>query len=94
MELFVGEMGSHSFETCRNQYNVSRMATQDESVVIKLVSYDNKEFEVPQKVAFMSELVKQMCTVSSEFSKEIVIPDVTGDILKKVIDFCLDLFSL
>ena len=67
---------------------ITGMAAQEESATIKLVSCDNKEFEVPQRVAFMSELVKQMCTVSSEFSKEIVIPDVSGDILKKVIDFC------
>ncbi len=87
-------MGSHRFENSRIQYkNVTRMAAQEESAIIRLVSCDNKEFEVPQRVAFMSELVKQMCTVSSEFSKEIVIPDVTGDILKRVIDFCLVLFS-
>ena len=87
-------MGSHSLKNYRIQYkNVTGMAAQEESVVIRLVSCDNKEFEVPQRVAFMSELVKQMCTVSSEFSKEIVIPDVTGDILKRVIDFCLVSFS-
>ena len=87
-------MGSHRFENSRIQYkNVTRMAAQEESAIIRLVSCDNKEFEVPQRVDFMSELVKQMCTVSSEFSKEIVIPDVTGDILKRVIDFCLVLFS-
>ena len=89
-------MGSHKQTITHKliQYkNVTRMAAQEESAIIRLVSCDNKEFEVPQRVAFMSELVKQMCTVSSEFSKEIVIPDVTGDILKRVIDFCLVLFS-
>ena len=64
-------MGSHRFENSRIQYkNVTRMAAQEESAIIRLVSCDNKEF-----------------------SKEIVIPDVTGDILKRVIDFCLVLFS-
>ena len=87
-------MGSHRFENSRIQYkNVTRMAAQEESAIIRLVSCDNKEFEVPQRVAFISELVKQMCTVSSEFSIEIVIPDVTVYILKRVIDFCLVLFS-
>ena len=89
--LFVwfDKMGSPRFEDEKMHYKyITGMAAQEESATIKLVSCDNKEFEVPQRVAFMSELVKQMCTASSEFSKEIVIPDVSGDILKKVIDFC------
>lgn len=56
---------------------------------IKLVSCDKKEFVVKQKVAFMSELIKQMYTVSSETSQEIMIQDVEGDILTRVIEFCI-----
>lgn len=56
---------------------------------IKLVSCDKKEFVVKQRVAFMSELIKQMYTVSSETSQEIMIQDVEGDILTRVIEFCI-----
>lgn len=64
------------------------MANPEGENVIKLISCDNREFTVDKRIAFMSELIKQMCSVSSEFSRELTIPDVTGDILSKVIDFC------
>lgn len=56
--------------------------------MIKLVSCDNEEFVVPQTVAFMSTFVEQLSAINNSFGNEIVIPDVTGAILKKVIDFC------
>lgn len=61
---------------------------QQQDKMIKLVSCDNEEFVVPQTVAFMSTFVKQLSTINSSFGNEIVIPDVTGAVLKKVIDFC------
>ena len=64
------------------------MANPEGKNVIKLISCDNREFTVDKRIAFMSELIKQMCSVSNEFSRELAIPDVTGDILSKVIDFC------
>lgn len=57
---------------------------------IKLVSCDKKEFVVKQKVAFMSELIKQMYNVSSETSQEMMIQDVDGDTLTRVIEFCIN----
>ena len=64
------------------------MANPEGENVIKLISCDNREFTVDKRIAFMSELIKQMCSVSNEFSRELTIPDVSGDILSKVIDFC------
>lgn len=57
---------------------------------ITLVSCDKKEFVVKQKVAFMSELIKQMYNVSSETSQEMMIQDVDGDTLTRVIEFCIN----
>ena len=70
------------------------MANPEEDNVIKLISCDNRVFTVDKRIAFMSELIKQMCSVSNEFSRELTIPDVSGDILGKVIDFCRSFSSL
>lgn len=64
------------------------MQPQEGTDTIKIISSDNKEFVVEKKIAFMSELIKQLHDVSPETSREIVVPDVTGDILNRVIMFC------
>lgn len=65
------------------------MVEEPSNKTIKLVSCDNKEFFVNERIAFMSELIKQMAMINQETSREIVIPDVTAPILEKVIEFCI-----
>ena len=65
------------------------MAEESSNTIIKLVSCDNKEFFVNQRIAFMSELIKQMSAINPETSNEIVIPDVTASVIEKVIEFCI-----
>ena len=69
------------------------MQPQEGTDTIKIISSDNKEFVVEKKIAFMSELIKQLYDVTPETSQEIVVPDVTGDILGRVILFCCLLLS-
>ena len=64
------------------------MQPQEGVETIKIISSDNKEFVVEKKIAFMSELIKHLYDVSPETSREIVVPDVSGDILGRVILFC------
>ena len=64
------------------------MQIQEGAEMIKIISSDNKEFIVEKKIAFMSELIKHLYDVSPETSREIVVPDVNGDILGRVILFC------
>ena len=64
------------------------MSEQASTPVIKLISCDNKEFVVNQRVAFMSELIKNLYSTNPEESKEIRIQDVEGTILMKILDFC------
>ena len=65
------------------------MANPEGKNVIKLISCDNREFTVDKRIAFMSELIKQMSAINPETSNEIVIPDVTASVLEKVIEFCI-----
>lgn len=60
-----------------------------DNIMIKLISSDGKEYFVSQRVAFMSELIKQLFTSNSEAAGEITIPDCEGAILTKVIEFCI-----
>jgi S-phase kinase-associated protein 1 len=54
---------------------------------VKLQSVDEQEFEVPIEVAKMSETVKHMIEdIGSDAA--IPLPNVTGTILKKVIEYC------
>lgn len=70
------------------EQRIIHMAEESANTIIKLVSCDNREFFVNQRVAFMSDLIKQMSAISPETSNEIVIPDVTATVLQKVIEFC------
>merc|ERR1712127_200197 len=54
--------------------------------MLKLVGSDNESFPVPRKVAIMSELVKTMAEGDQE-EVEIPLPNVKGDVLKKVVQF-------
>lgn len=65
------------------------MSEQPENPIIKIISCDNREFFVSQRVAFMSELIKQLFVSNPEASNEITVPDITGDILSRVVDFCI-----
>lgn len=53
---------------------------------LKLVSADQENFAVPRKVALMSELVKTMVEGDKE-EKEIPLPNVKGNVLKKVVEY-------
>jgi len=53
---------------------------------VKLQSIDEQEFEVPIDVAKMSETVKHM--IEDIGGDQIPLPNVTGKILQKVIDYC------
>ena len=65
------------------------MTEQASNIMVKLISCDNKEFFVNQRVAFMSELIKNLYSTNPEESKEIRVPDIEGPILMKIIDFCI-----
>lgn len=64
------------------------MSEQASNTLIKLFSCDKKEFVVNQRVAFMSELIKQLYSADPQTSQEIMIQDVDGEVLTKVIHFC------
>mmetsp|Transcript_3906 Transcript_3906/g.5819 ORF Transcript_3906/g.5819 Transcript_3906/m.5819 type:complete len:167 (-) Transcript_3906:863-1363(-) len=64
------------------------MDTED-SGSVSLVSKEGDTFEVPLKVAKMSELVKTMIDdEGDEDVQEIPLPNVKASVLQKVIDFC------
>jgi len=63
------------------------MATQS----VKLESSDDQVFEVPRNIAEMSVTVKHMLediNPGSDTDNPIPLPNVTGKILSKVIDYC------
>ena len=64
------------------------MSGQDYNASITLISSDKKEFVVTQRVAFMSDFIKQLLSSSSPFPSQIAIPDIDGEVLAKVIEFC------
>ena len=93
--MFVTYVWDPPFLMCclhKDYIYFSTMAQSEDTDTIKLISCDNREFVVDKKVAFMSELVKQLHAVSPDTSGEIMIPDVKGDILDRVITFCIDFF--
>lgn len=54
---------------------------------VKLASSDAQQFEVDEKVAFMSDTVKNM--IEDTGAEEVVpLPNVTGKILSRVIEYC------
>jgi len=57
---------------------------------VKLQSSDEQEFEVPNSIATMSVTIKHMIEDIGEASSEtpIPLPNVTGKILEKVIQYC------
>ena len=61
---------------------------QQQDQTIKIISCDNEEFVVPKPIAFMSSLIQQLSSVNGAFGNEIVIPEVSGSVLRKVIEFC------
>jgi S-phase kinase-associated protein 1 len=59
--------------------------------LIKLISLDDKEFEVEKPIAEMSITIKNILEDMSgqEFEKEIIpLPNVNGKILGKIIEYC------
>ena len=70
------------------------MSEQTSNIMVKLISCDNTEFFVNQRVAFMSELIKNLYSTNPEESKEIRVTDIEGPILMKIIDFCIFIGSL
>lgn len=54
--------------------------------MLKLVSQENDNFQIPKKVAIMSELIKTMAEGDTE-EKEIPLPNVKGEVLKKVVQY-------
>jgi len=62
---------------------------QDESsTTVALSSSDGQEFQVPKQVAKMSMTLKNMLEDLGEDVETIPIPNVTGKILDKVIQYC------
>ncbi|GMI67071.1 SKP1-like 4 [Hibiscus trionum] len=61
------------------------MASTSKKIVLK--SCDGKAFEVEEAVAVQSEMIKNMIEDDCA-NEEIPLPDITGEILSKVIDYC------
>eukprot|EP00028_Trichosphaerium_sp_Am-I-7-wt_P003104 CAMPEP_0168517676 /NCGR_PEP_ID=MMETSP0405-20121227/6202_1 /TAXON_ID=498012 /ORGANISM="Trichosphaerium sp, Strain Am-I-7 wt" /LENGTH=163 /DNA_ID=CAMNT_0008537749 /DNA_START=127 /DNA_END=618 /DNA_ORIENTATION=+ len=60
-----------------------------EGSTVKLQSSDEKEFEVAVEVASMSQTIKNMLEdLAPESDTPIPLPNVSGKILEKVIDYC------
>ncbi|GAA5839214.1 hypothetical protein JCM3766R1_003144 [Sporobolomyces carnicolor] len=55
---------------------------------VKLVSSDNEEFEVEKDVATRSVLVKNMLEDVGESDHPIPLPNVSAQVLKKVLEWC------
>ncbi|GMI67070.1 SKP1-like 4 [Hibiscus trionum] len=61
------------------------MASTSNKIVLK--SCDGKAFEVEEAVAVQSEMIKNMIEDDCA-NEEIPLPDITGEILSKVIEYC------
>ncbi|KAJ1958069.1 hypothetical protein GGI12_004835 [Dipsacomyces acuminosporus] len=56
--------------------------------MVKLQSSDGKEFEVEKSVAIQSTLIKNLLEDLEDSDDPIPLPNVTGKVLEKVIEFC------
>ncbi|KAI8324226.1 putative E3 ubiquitin ligase complex SCF subunit sconC [Martensiomyces pterosporus] len=56
--------------------------------MVKLQSSDGKEFEVEKSVAIQSTLIKNLLEDLDDNDDPIPLPNVTGKVLEKVIEFC------
>jgi len=65
---------------------VKGLDDESSSETLTLVSADNEKFQLPKKVALMSELVKTMAEGDKE-EKEIPLPNVKSKVLTKVISY-------
>ncbi|OVA07078.1 SKP1 component [Macleaya cordata] len=63
------------------------MSTVEKKVIIILKSYDGETFEVDEAIALESETIKQMIEDGCP-DDGILLPNVTGNILAKVIEYC------
>ncbi|GMI67082.1 ARABIDOPSIS SKP1 HOMOLOGUE 1, UFO INTERACTING PROTEIN 1, S phase kinase-associated protein 1 [Hibiscus trionum] len=61
------------------------MASTSNKIVLK--SCDGKAFEVEEAVAVQSEMIKNMIEDDCA-NEEITLPNITGEILSKVIEYC------
>ena len=59
---------------------------EDEEIILELKSQDNEVFKIEKDVAMHSALIKTMWS-GDQSEKEIPLPNVRGEILKKVIKF-------
>lgn len=55
---------------------------------VKLNSSDDQQFEVSEEIAFESETIKNMIEDLSDPSAVVPLPNVSGRILAKVIEYC------
>ena len=57
---------------------------------VRLISSDGQAIEVPLRVAYLSKLVKGMIdeTEVDQEIQDIPLPNVSGNMLKKIIEFC------
>eukprot|EP01108_Squamamoeba_japonica_P008515 TRINITY_DN75_c0_g1_i1.p1 TRINITY_DN75_c0_g1~~TRINITY_DN75_c0_g1_i1.p1 ORF type:complete len:160 (-),score=64.43 TRINITY_DN75_c0_g1_i1:124-603(-) len=56
--------------------------------VVKLLSSDDESYEVDKSIAQMSVTIKNMLEDIGDMDAPIPLPNVTGKILSKVIDYC------
>ncbi|KAJ3289930.1 suppressor of kinetochore protein mutant [Borealophlyctis nickersoniae] len=64
------------------------MTQEEANRLIKLVSQDDKSFDVDKATAERSMLLKNMLEDVGESDQPIPLPNVTGKILSKVIEYC------
>ncbi|KIM77970.1 hypothetical protein PILCRDRAFT_824953 [Piloderma croceum F 1598] len=56
--------------------------------MIMLVSSDDVLFEVDREIAERSSVIRQMLEVIGEQDQEIPLPNVSSDVLEKVLEYC------
>ncbi|KAJ0967013.1 hypothetical protein J5N97_023930 [Dioscorea zingiberensis] len=56
--------------------------------IIKIQSSDGQEFEVEQPAAEMSRLIKQVLEAGDNSEDTIKVPEVKGEVLSKVLEYC------
>jgi len=66
------------------------MDVEESNATVNLISKEGDQFPVPRGVANMSELVKSMMDddEDEDETKEIPLPNVKAQVLRKVIEFC------